>query len=332
MQLVGITTNEFIKVKKDRSLVPVVDGFGIPIGEVDITDRAKLAQLLSCLKEYDNYRYILCDIAFNDEYKTADDSLLYGLITSMQRIVVPSESPVLPASLSQKAAPSAYKVFHHGDPFMKYQYLIDDERTIPLKMWNDISGNDLFRHWWGYSSTRRAISNNTAVLDFTHILNYAKQTESSREGNLNLEKKMVYHLGADILDADCPPPMFEDRIILIGDFFEQDMHDTAIGQVPGVLLLYAAYRGLVDGANEVPAFCYFALFLIFLAYSLLLAFHGGWRFSDKFLAFLADAFSFTLPLQVFNFLTLLFGGFSVNAVLIGSLFGFVSYIVSHVQK
>ena len=316
-----------VDIAYDRQLVPAKDSNGIPIGDVDIADRSKLVELLSKLKEYGNYRYILCDIALSEDYKTESDSILYSLIASMANIVVPGETPNLPVILKESSAISVYKVFHHGEPFLKYHYKSAGERTIPLKMWHDITGDDICHHWWGYSTVKdRQICNNSAVLDLTDMVGYADQTIHSKEGTLNLEETVVYHLGKDILDAGCPKELFDDKIILIGDFYERDMHDTAIGQVPGIMLLYSAFRALMDKKNHIPGFLYIILLLIFWGYSLLLYFYGGWHFKDKLISYIADSISFTLPLELFNFLTFFIGGFSVNAVLIGSLFAAVSYI------
>lgn len=295
------------------------------MGETDIADRRKLIEFLSKLKEYGNYRYILCDISFDNEHKTSSDSALYHIIATMPNIVVPGEAANLPIILRNTSASSNYKVLHHGDPFMKYHYS-NGHKSIPIKMWNDLTGHDLIRHWWGYSDENGRLCNNAAVLDFTDIFGYANQTLSSKYGDLYLEEKLIYHLGADILDAGCPKEIFENKIVLIGDYFDRDMHDTAIGQVPGVMILYSAYRTLIDKKNQVPWYCYLILFIIFFVYILLLFFLDGWSINDNLIAYIIDSISFTIPLELFNYLTLLLGGFSVNAVLIGSLFGLISYV------
>ncbi len=305
-----------INTSYDRELVPVKDGFGIPIGRVDIADREKLVTLLDSLNSYRNYKYIVCDILFDSSFQSDSDSSIFSLIASMPNIVIPKEAEGLPDSLEEKAATSGYKVFHHGDPFLKYQFLSDRGESIPLKMWHDLTDNTIDVHWWGYSSGGR-VCNNTAVLDFKNGVSDI----TVDAGPYNMVEKEIYHLGADIVDAGCPKKLFQDKIILIGDFFERDMHDTATGQVPGIMILYKAYMALEDGLNKVPWYCYLILFVILFIYTLILIAGEGWRVKNGFFAFLLDSCSFTLPLEIFNFITMSLGGFSVNAVLIGSLFG-----------
>ena len=313
-------------------MVPAYDRYDMPIGKVDIADHEKLVTFLSYLKEYGNYRYILCDISFDENYKTEYDSLLYEIISSMPNIIIPKESGALPNKLRGVSASSGYKIFHHGDYFLKYQYLIKGERSIPLKMWYDLYGNDIYHHWWGFSSNNRFICNNATVLDLTNIIDYANQTKTIINGQIRMEKKLIYNLGADIIDAGCPRSLFENKIILIGDFYERDMHDTAIGQVPGIMLLYSAYQSLVDGRNNIPYIFYFILFCLFFVYSLFLMFGEGWKINDYLLAFCADSSTITTILAIFNYITFVFGGFAVNAVIIGNVFGLLIYLKKKINK
>ena len=105
-----------INTSYDRALVPFKDDYGIPVGQVDIADREKLVTLLDSLDHYGNYRYIVCDLLFDSSLQSDFDSSLFSLIASMPRIVIPKEVEVLPDGLAAKAAPSGYKIFHHGDP------------------------------------------------------------------------------------------------------------------------------------------------------------------------------------------------------------------------
>lgn len=317
-----------VNIAYDRTLVPYRDSYGIPVGEIDITDRGKLAVLLDSLRSYGNYRYIICDILFDSSLPTDSDSLLFGLVSSMPNIVVPNESPDLPDALKERSAPSGYRVFHHGEPFLKYRFLSKEGRSVPLKVWNDLTGNDIVKHWWGYTSDG-AVCNNSSVLDFTNVSPSSYVTGPEGDA-FPMEEKRVYHLGADILDEGCPRELFQDRIVLIGDFYEHDMHDTAIGQVPGILILYAAYRALVDGKNVIPWGYYLGLFAIFLLYCLIIAFaKEGKEKRNPLLTFFLECFSFATPLLLFNYLTVALGGFSINAVLIGSIFALASRIKKH---
>ena len=313
-----------VNTSYDRELVPYRDEYGIPVGNVDIADRGKLVTLLDSLDRYRNYKYIVCDLLFDSSFRSDSDSSLFSLLAGMPRVVVPKEAEGLPDCLAAKAAASGYRIFHHGDPFLKYQFLTKGEESIPLRMWHELTGNTIVRHWWGYTSGGKPC-NNAAVLDFEKGVSDI----TAETGPYNMVEKAVYHLGADIIDAGCPKRLFQDRIILIGDFLERDMHDTATGQVPGIMILYKAYRALEDGMNRIPWYCYLILYLLFFIYTLVLIAGDGWKVNNKFFAFLLDWGSFTLPLEVFNFITMSIGGFSVNAVLIGAVFGVALSVKKH---
>lgn len=76
-----------INVAYDRELVDVTDDFGFPKGNIDITNRSKLLELLTRLNN-SHYKYIVLDVSFSNEHKTEQDSALFNLIHKMKRIVV----------------------------------------------------------------------------------------------------------------------------------------------------------------------------------------------------------------------------------------------------
>ena len=84
-----------INVNYDKTLVPVHDEFGVPMGRTDITDREKLLQFLQAAEKNGNYKYILLDIFFEKGYSTPFDSLLFRQTTTGLTLKNPDSSNTL---------------------------------------------------------------------------------------------------------------------------------------------------------------------------------------------------------------------------------------------
>jgi hypothetical protein len=80
------------------------------------------------------------------------------------------------------------------------------------------------------------------------------------------EQKAWLNLGADILQVSQMldlEKMFENKIILIGSFTEDDIHSTIAGDMPGIMINYNAYHALTAGDHKVNIFALIILYLIF---------------------------------------------------------------------
>ena len=117
-----------INVAYDRTLVNVNDEFGLPKGNIDITDRNKLAELLKQLQNC-HYRYIILDVSFTDEFQTPADSLLFSLIASMNNIVIAKSEATELADIvpHEKARYSDYSTHISESNFVKYDYIRKNE-------------------------------------------------------------------------------------------------------------------------------------------------------------------------------------------------------------
>lgn len=256
-----------VNVAYDKVLVPYSvstesDGEKINdiVGVTDIVDRAKLVSLMKMLKELDNYRYIVCDVELTEEYQTESDSELFSLISSMRDIVVP-DSDSLPACLRPVAAKARYSKKRVGDDFMKYTCIDEGQETMAFRMWKDMTGGT-------YEPRRMGI-----IIDGKHCLNYFvphfrymiyDKYKKREEGDVGNELTM-YNLGHDILSGspDDNMSLFKDKILLIGAWDKDDIHDTPVGPQPGISIVYNAYLSLLNRDNYISLGMYGILFLIF---------------------------------------------------------------------
>lgn len=331
-----------INVSYDRILIPYYES-RLPQGNIDITDRYKLFVLLDSLSRWNNYKYIACDVRFDSIYSTEWDDDLFKLIAGMRDITVArGKENSYPSILADKVSNSSYSEFFSGDGFLKFSYKSQDGMdNMAYRMWKDIDGGSIEKHWWRYTSGGRG-----CVCSFIPDLRYVTRTYdlSGNDNPNNLNELEVYNLGEDILsqfyeDQDIAE-LFKDKIILIGDFKESDIHDTIKNRVSGPAIMYNEYLGLKAGDHIVRWWILLVLFLVF-ASEISYAFRAYWWKKDKkndkkqqrcviLRAILKAIFTwigYTGVLGIACFIIYAASGLFVNAILIGSIIAFMSSFI-----
>lgn len=251
----------------DHTMVPVRDALDIECGTIDITDREKLLTLMRALKQENDYRYIVCDISLNKQYVTPADSALFSLMQTMDRCMVADLDNVeLPLQLKALGARSEYGISISNNNFLKYQYMQDGTPSMALQMATEMDDVSFTQKGLFYFLDGK-LCNNAHIVDF--------RTCIRNEYNSNLVKNIL-QLGTDVLpqiDAGCRG-MFKDKIVMIGDFFENDIHSTIAGELSGCVITYNAYLALKAHENEVP-FLLMAFLCIAYFYLTLLILRGN---------------------------------------------------------
>lgn len=244
----------FVNVCYDKQLTPYEEQ-GMPVGNMVITDREKLLQLLTTAKEADNYRYIFLDILFNEGIETPVDSALFETIASMDRIVIPEHEGVrlTDNKLYTKSANADYSFTWKQLTFAHYQFLHNDSiPSVALKMYTDrmqLKDGGIKPHWGGlwYTDNGRLCQNGATLFMNVRINGSLLDNEGQER-----ERNYIY-LGADLLDLDEVMPVkeqIEDKIIVIGDF-KSDLHVTYLGAQPGSAICINAFLMLMEGKHFV---------------------------------------------------------------------------------
>lgn len=256
-----------IDVSFDKIPVTATDEYGMPIGDIQITDRKKLLKLLQELKSRNDYKYILLDVFFGQKGETPQDSALYATINSMDRIAVPchSDEALADSSLREKAGQADYTSTYKVSGFVKYPYMSNDGISLPLKMYEDMTGRTIRKHWFVYTDGWRLVRK-SIVLTFDINAKHAYNEEG---------EKVWYYLGADILGSEDEkgllyeiPGLTKDKYIAIGAFQGDDSHSTYIGSVCGTLINLNAYFSLLHNHHVVSISLVIIMFFAFfvLAY------------------------------------------------------------------
>ena len=251
----------FINVAYDKQLVDYCDELGMSVGNVDITDRNKLLQILSMLDSTRQYKYVFLDVRFEKAFKTPVDSALFFKIKNMKNIVIANHSDIELADsiLISKSAISEYTSTIVATNFTRYKYLYDQNLSMPLYAYQDITGKSIKKHGFIYTCNGH-LCQNSLFLTFP--------TNGFSEFNQNNEKTF-YNLGSDLLDnysASDIATLTKDRLVFIGDMIE-DVHDTYAGLKPGNIITYQAFHALMKDEHIVSWVLLVVLSVVFFSIS-----------------------------------------------------------------
>lgn len=251
----------FVNVAYDRQLAVVYDDFDMPKGNIDITDRSKLLEFLDKLKNSD-YKYVILDISLQEEYRTPQDSVLFHLIAGMRDIVISKSESFKLADpvLAQKARYSDYSTHIAENNFVKYEFIRNGEATIPYQVYKDLY-DDSITSFAGFYFFKGHLANRSIILRFPiRLWNNIKVDETSPD-----KGDFLYHnLGSDILDVGVDVvEMAKGKIVVVGDFCENDMHDTYLGRISGPAININALYTLINGNISIP---YFEIIFLFGLY------------------------------------------------------------------
>lgn len=256
-----------VNTSHDYALATTVE-YGDTTGTTAVSDRAKVAEFLRIASKAD-YKYIILDIHFENTLFTPYDSLLYSQIGSMPRILFskhrenidenygpPGETPETLMAIDRKGSFADYRSMW-TDGFSRYEYIQDGKESIALRLYKDINGKSIRRTWWGgYVDSDGNLCRNLQFVPFP------------KSAILSKEKKGQYlhrFLGHQILDINTEKELInwlKDKIILIGNF-DEDVHDTYIGSVPGPLIHYYGWRTLERGGHKINWWLELFLFVFY---------------------------------------------------------------------
>ncbi len=238
----------FINIAYDRQLVPVADEYGFTQGNIDITDRKKLETLL---RRMDNsHKYILMDVLLSDRYKSSSDSALVETLLNTDRLSVSrsSTTDLIDERLLEKAGYTDYSTDIYETNFVKYEFMNDGEPTMPYMAAMSIIPQRRIHSfgpiYWGNGH----LYWNSLTLRFPIKLWNSHEVDES-----GLQEKRILNLGSDILDMDLDvAALVRDKIVVIGDFTEDDIHDAYIGKVAGPVININALEALRNNELEIP--------------------------------------------------------------------------------
>lgn len=251
-----------INTSYDNALIDYEDDLGA--GNKTVTDRKKLASFFRLVTNAGvQPALVVVDIVFEDP--SADDSVLRAELAKVKNLVISTEldpqgKPIAPwpglnFALAQYSTTTG--------TFLKYNLVNDTVHYLPAAMLHETSGAR-FREWSGLVRTDPGWWMNSFIVDLP-----------VRKVHMDDGTVLVWNLGdALTYEINDVRELIANRIIIVGDFYRYDVHQTLLGQQPGPLIVANAYLGMLQG---VPRIKLLDGFLIFVLYFFSTMYVLAWR-------------------------------------------------------
>ena len=253
----------FINTSYDNMLIERLDDDGFEIGNQVITDREKLSRLFEIMKNSNsNHKYVICDIFFKDP--SPYDSALDENLINLKNIIIPyhlgSDNKVQDPIFNINKGFSDYNIIEGS--FLKYSLMqMDSLPSLPLKMYMDLY-NASFISKGIISMMNGKPAFNTIIIDFK--VRYYDINE-----DLSPEPYPYVNLGEFVsLPDSVISNTIKDRIVIIGDLQDRDMHQTLVGNMPGAIILLNIFLTLKESENLIKPLFLFILFITYFLISL----------------------------------------------------------------
>ena len=324
----------FINTSYDLQLIDRLDEFGFPVGQQVITDREKLTYILDVIsKSKKPPQYIICDIHFLDS--TAADQALDTTLQKFNNLIISyhlndDESIEYPVFNKVNKGLSDYVVGSVFDGVYKYQLLHHDSlKLTPLKIYEDL--NDIKSRRLGpFVKVGDLWTPNNFVMNYRLL---QKDIENQEVGfnPVNLGE-LMYLEDQDIQDFTA------NKIVVIGDFFENDMHETLFEITSGPLILLNAFL-TIQSKDAYVNFWFFLLMIISYLYLSYMVFVEGdymekqlnkYFGAVKIANYLAGFMSYLLLLTILSCITFFIFHIHLNVFFLAICFYLMDKIVAYI--
>jgi hypothetical protein len=284
----------FINCTYDKMLVPYEDENGS--GEITITNRAKLARLLSILNSAkEKPKLIVVDLLFVEPSEI--DSLLVKELSRSPDLIQgwDQDLGMIPLPPTIKRAQAKY--FTASGTFLKYPVLAsNDTEFLPAAIYDHLQKQKPTVNWLGFVRMGNQWWLNSFIVDV-----------EMRKHHLSDNRLAYVNLGELLLSetADEIAESAQGKIVVIGDVFVNDQHDTVLGQQPGPMIVVNAYLSMLRGQPVInwKASLLLLIFYYYMSRRLLIMTHeklSETQAAPKFIRFLLKYVSYLLIFSLFS--------------------------------
>lgn len=244
----------FINVAYDKQLVDKLDTVGFSMGKEAITDRKLLAEFLHVLAEDTTaFRYVILDVFLGQHYDAdmcrgdtlSPDSLLQASLLRIPNLVMSGhmdDDNILqrPVFNGNHAVASYNSV---DNKFLKFRLTYNDTiKTVPVLMYEYLSGSKVEGSAL-FGKANGEFFYNSFIPKFRirqYDLFFAPPEQRYKVDNLT-------NILSGAMNAQEIRDYIRNRIVVIGDFEDRDVHETIYGETGGSLILVNTYLGLASG-------------------------------------------------------------------------------------
>lgn len=283
-----------INISYDQQFTPINDEYGMPMGEINVTDRDKLSRFLEMVN-HQPYSSIAIDIFFDPALITPADSLLFDKINRMDRVAVVRSAGSMPDDRidPSKVAISDYNINIYDNSMAKYSFLSSDmHESLALKTYTLATSDKI-----DFSSP---LVQSVLYLFIRYPLNERYRIDGTPNW---------YNLGCDILDVydeASISQLIEGKIIIIGDYNVADMHDTYVGQISGPAIVVNAIEALYHKDYRIKVISFLGFTFLYLALSLFMAYGISievlWRKFNPSVRLVLNFINYSIILTAFEIL------------------------------
>ena len=233
-----------VSTSNDQELVKTTQG------NASIADRGKLAAFLQIADSCRNYKLILYDILFESEYVSENDSLLGTILSRLPNLIIVRDVDIkgrrsslqFEKQLIDKTAFNSYYYPFFNANFSRYQFIQEGRASVALKMHELLDSQTIHKHSL-WSSWHGRLVKASPIINLSNNMRSIERDGSFSITNCNIGKDYLESVSDDTLGM-----LMQNKIIVIGDF-DNDVHDTYVGKVPGSLIALAAYEYLKSGKH-----------------------------------------------------------------------------------
>ena len=278
----------FCDTSYDLDLVPVLEynhlEYSDTLGVSAITDRNKLYRFLDLLQKGDKYRYLIIDLAFDENDKTKYDDALYDKILSMRNIVIANDNGFqLATKLKDKGIDGldSYYITKTSTNFSRFEYSENDKRSIPLFVFEKLYPEKSI-HRFGIGRLSVYFSNghlchNSNFLTFDDFYSGERVVTLSENNDLTLLVPIYQTINSFISKSEDNEEELvselasasDGKVVIIGNYVN-DIHDTYMGKKPGPVIIARALQTLIEGKHIVSLWHTLIWFVIFFLISFLI--------------------------------------------------------------
>lgn len=277
--------------------------YDIPEGYSTISRRMDIYRVLQAFsRDTTSYRYILLDVgldslpknhsAYVDSLIMYTDSLV-DLIVSMPRICVAQSSTfeLVSERLKAKSGMVDYDVSANVSSFVKYNLIQDSLPSLPLRIYNELSGRTIEKHCGGlWYSDGCCLCRKNIIPTFP--FRYKTSTYGwdiiERDSTIDtLYYRMDTHFNLRFFreiyaDNDIVKEQGADKIVVIGDLFMHDIHTTYAGPMSGAIINLNTTINLLQEKHIIRGWFVCLLFIFYIGMFLFVIYCEKWWYKIPF--------------------------------------------------
>ncbi len=282
----------FINCAYDKLLIPYEDDHGS--GQITITDRQKLAGLLSVFNQAGRKpKLVVIDLLFIEPSPV--DTLLSAALSQSQNLILGWDTDAGSIQLPPQLAKGQAAYYTASGTFLKYPVLSARDKTLPTAIYSFLEHKNPYSTWLGFVRMGSEWWLNSFIVDI-----------EMRKAFLEDNQLAYVNLG-EMLDAESAGEIEEStagKIVIIGDIFMNDQHDTVLGKQPGPMIVLNTYLSMLKGQATITWSGSLLLFVFYFAVS--------WRIiamakdvspnpaAPKFIRFMLKYVTYLLIFSVFS--------------------------------